>query len=467
MPNNTLPIGGVNGRYTATLTNNGGALSGAVLQGYIVQGSARRAAGGVVANCGSGSGILPTGTCTMSFAVGASNTGSGSGTLADGVATFELDLTAGSTTVSRSIGVNLIPGAFSAIGSKTLSLSGAVGGLSVGISNTGSQAVSGLSYQTTVIQGSARRSAGSMPMACGLAGWGNLPGFTNCSMTIYIGVTNTTSGTGTLVAGAATFTVELLQGLTVLSSQSWPLTLVDARFTSVTASPNPVIIGGGAQNGAVTLSNAGPSIAGVAVYGYVRQGPTLRGGQAVSVSCGAGTGVLPTGTCTASVPYKAESYSAGDGMLVPGAATLAVVARASSGVIVDSVNVPITLVAPPTFASVTPAGVAKIGLPGPIVNYTATLSYAGAPIANASVKVRIIQGTANREANSGPVNVNCGAGDGTIPAGSCTFSSIFFATNTGVGVGQFVPGAAQLQIQLSDPLNGVLATQLVPITLVP
>lgn len=469
LPNNTLPIDGALRSYNATLTNSGGTLTGVVAQGYLVQGSARRAAGGTQVYCNAGYGVLPNGTCQISFSVNASNTTSGSGTFVPGIATFELDLTVGSFTTTRTVGVNLVPGSFNGggLGSPALSLSGALRHVTVGLQNTGSQTISSLSYQATVIQGSAQRSTGAMSMACGTAGWGNLPpGW--CSQTIYLSLSNTNSGSGTLVPGPATLQVSLLQGTTVLSTNSSAITVADVHFTSITTSPDPVRLGGGAQPFTVTVSNAGGTLPNATYLGgSVRQGTVLQQLSVnATINCGAGPNVLPAGTCAISGTYHADTIQFGP-HLAQGPATLYFTLLGDGGVsMLDSANVAIGLVGLPTIGTVTPASAATIGAPGPIVNYTGTINNPGPSVANATVTVRIIQGASNREANSGPASVECGAGPGTLPSGACTFTSSFFATNTGVGAGTLVPGAATLQVQLSDPANGLVSTKLVPITLV-
>lgn len=91
----TIVIGGSGGTFTATLLNPGTAtLSTVVLQGWIEQGSARRASGGAQVTCGSAAiGELPPGTCTDEFSFSADNTSSaGTGTLIPGPATFVLEL---------------------------------------------------------------------------------------------------------------------------------------------------------------------------------------------------------------------------------------------------------------------------------------------------------------------------------------------------------------------------------------
>ena len=93
-----LTIGGPSVPYAATLLNPGtGDLSVVVLQAFIQQPGASRAAGGFQVTCGAAIGVLPPGTCNTNFTLNASNTGAGSGTLIAGSATavFELRLNGG------------------------------------------------------------------------------------------------------------------------------------------------------------------------------------------------------------------------------------------------------------------------------------------------------------------------------------------------------------------------------------
>jgi hypothetical protein len=99
---------GASAPYAATLRNPGPSLSNMVLQGWIAQNGARRAAGGVVVLVGAGNGVLPTGSFDVTGSIVASNATSGSGTLVPGAATFELQLTMDGTLVeSRTIPVVL------------------------------------------------------------------------------------------------------------------------------------------------------------------------------------------------------------------------------------------------------------------------------------------------------------------------------------------------------------------------
>ena len=364
LPNNVLPVDGNSVGYTASVTNSGSALSGATVQGWIVQGSTRRAAGGLQVDCHVGTGVLPNGTCQVSFTAVASNSTSGNGTLIPGFATLELDLTAGSFTATRTVGVNLIPGSFNANGNTTLTLSGAAGTAGLVVWNNGTQTVGGLSFQATVIQGSAQRSAGATPLACPGAASGSLPPTpTGCSMIMPLSVTNNNAGSGTLVVGPATFQVALLQGTTVLATRSWSGNVVDVRFTSAAVTTSPTFIGG-IQNFTATVSNAGPAIQNVALGGYIRQGSAQRGYVVSTFNCG-GDGVLSSGSCTINGTYSADNAYQGSGTLVPGPATLVVPLQVMSPpAVLDLVQIPITLAPGPTITSVTPPSSVTIGTPG-------------------------------------------------------------------------------------------------------
>jgi hypothetical protein len=89
----TLAIGGATIPYTATFVNSGPKYSDVVLQGWIDQGTTRRAAGGFSIFCeGYPSGMIDTGTCPVGGSIVASNSTSGNGTLVSGSATFELQV---------------------------------------------------------------------------------------------------------------------------------------------------------------------------------------------------------------------------------------------------------------------------------------------------------------------------------------------------------------------------------------
>ena len=105
----TLVIDGLTpANYTASLQNPANSLQGVLLQGWIVQGATKRAAGGTLVGCGSATGVLPPGPCTMSFSASASSSAAGTGTLVPGAATFQLDLIQNSGGVSTTFDVKTV-----------------------------------------------------------------------------------------------------------------------------------------------------------------------------------------------------------------------------------------------------------------------------------------------------------------------------------------------------------------------
>ncbi|MEO8333644.1 MAG: hypothetical protein ABI664_01640 [bacterium] len=107
----SVPIGGAAATYSAIVVNSGPVLPNVVLQGWMHQGTARRAAAGsmIVVGGGTPSGVLPTGTFTVAGSIAAFNTGGGSGILVAGPATFELELTANGTLIQmKTLAVTLV-----------------------------------------------------------------------------------------------------------------------------------------------------------------------------------------------------------------------------------------------------------------------------------------------------------------------------------------------------------------------
>jgi hypothetical protein len=467
LPNSTLSIEGASMSYTATLSNSGPTRSGVVAQGYIVQGSARRAAGGTQVNCGAGTGVLPTGTCQISFTVVAGNSLQGSGTLVPGGATFELDLTAGSSTTTRTTGVNLIANV-TTTSLRTLSLSGAPGDFNANTQG-GSQTVSGLSYQMTVIQGQVHRSAGSAPLTCfgGFSPAGTLPANGFCLTPLAPVVTVSADGSNILLPGPATFQVSLLQGSTVLSTKSWPITIINARFLDITPSVNPMRIGGGSQLFTASIYNASDAIGNVRVNAYVKQPTGSRSTAIVApISCGYGSGYLPIGSCVIIGSYAADT-NVFFHTITPGPATLTLelTGQDSASFLIATIDVPITLVSLPTISTVTPTGTPNINVFGTVAGYTATITNPGPAISNATMMVKIFQDNVVRQGIPSPVSIDCGSGAGTLPTGTCTFNGLYSASNTAPGSGTLVPGPATLEIELSDPANGTVSTKYVAITL--
>lgn len=245
LSSDSIVLGGPFTSYKATLQNPDSTLSGVVIQGWIVQTGAnvaRRAAGGVAVQCGSATGVLPTGTCTLSSVLVASNSTAGSGTLVLGAAIFELDLMVNGTVVARrTVPVVLTSGATIAglslsFGiSDTLLLESPSVPYFAMLRNVGTS-LSGISLEGWVLQGTARRFAGGTPVVCG-SGPGVLPNGT-CSIQSQLRATNNTSGTGTLSTGAAIFELRLVDASgAVLSSAILPLYLIDGPLESPPPGP--------------------------------------------------------------------------------------------------------------------------------------------------------------------------------------------------------------------------------------
>jgi len=236
---NSLVLGGPLVSDSITLVNQQPSVSGAVIQGWLVQSganTARRAAGGSVVQCGNGAGILPNGVCSMFSVIAASNSSAGTGTLIPGAATFELDLTVNGTVVSQqtvpvtiAVGATITGLSLDPPTSDTLLLESPSVPYTVTLQNIGSS-VSGLSLQGWVSQGTSRRFAGGTPVSCG--GTSGLPSG-NCTVSSQLSATNNTSGVGTLSTGDATFELQLVDASgTVLSAAKIPLYLIDGPLES-------------------------------------------------------------------------------------------------------------------------------------------------------------------------------------------------------------------------------------------
>jgi hypothetical protein len=241
-----LVLGGPDTSFSATLQNFGPPISGAAIQGWLVQSgtnNARRAAGGSVVQCGSGSGVLPNGACTLSSSIVASNAGAGTGTLIPGPAMFELDLTVNGivraeTTMVVSIraGATITGLTLGAMTSDTLLLEGSSARFTATLQNPGSS-LSGISIQGFVTQGTARRFAGGALISCG-SGAGVLPSG-SCTVASQLAASNNTAGSGTLVTGGATFELQLVDAIgTVLGTANIPLYVIDGPLESGPPSSN-------------------------------------------------------------------------------------------------------------------------------------------------------------------------------------------------------------------------------------
>ncbi len=220
----TLAIDGPSTTYTAVLENPSGSLQGMSVQGWIVQGTSRRAAGGAVLTCSGANGVFPTGTCTFSFSAGASNSpnNGGSGTLVPGAATFELDLqqTSGTTTTVfdiETVAVTLVSSAPRIVSLQLdayeLPIDGDGVGYTATLQNYG-YTVSGVILQGEITQAGTPvtvRAAGGLLIDCG-AGLGTLPTTAACEVHFTASASNSAAGNGTLVPGNATFVLRMYRG---------------------------------------------------------------------------------------------------------------------------------------------------------------------------------------------------------------------------------------------------------------
>jgi hypothetical protein len=245
LSSDSLVLGGPLTSYKATIQNPDSTLSGVGIQGWVVQTGAnvaRRAAGGAAVQCGSATGVLPTGTCTLSSVLVASNSTAGTGTLVLGAAIFELDLVVNGTVLAqRTVPVVLTSGAsiaglsLSFGTTDTLLLESPSVPYFATLRNVGAK-LSSISLEGWVSQGTTRRFAGGTPVDCG-GGSGVLPNGT-CSIQSQFVATNNTSGTGTLTTGAATFELRLVDASgAVLSTATLPLYLIDGPLQSPPPGP--------------------------------------------------------------------------------------------------------------------------------------------------------------------------------------------------------------------------------------
>src|SRR5206468_7623117 len=105
----SLTIGGPNVGYTVTVENKGSDVSGVTLQGAIVQGAVSHPAGGFAANCPPNpTGVVPKGSCQMTFTTSASNA-NGVGALVPGAASFVLTMSLAAGSVSAVVDQQSVP----------------------------------------------------------------------------------------------------------------------------------------------------------------------------------------------------------------------------------------------------------------------------------------------------------------------------------------------------------------------
>jgi hypothetical protein len=240
----TLAIGGASTSFLATIQNPGDSVSGASVQGSIIQSEATFVHHVTVSGpvqCGGVAGFLPHGSCSQSGVVSASNA-TGNGTLVPGPAQFELVLVLNNTVYARqTVNITLVPSVsisgvtLNSVLGDTLLIEGASVSYTATLQNPGAS-LSGLSLQAQVVQGSAARFAGSVPAACGSAP-NVLPNGT-CLVTSQATATDNTAGSGTLVTGGAALEFQIVDAAgNVLATTSVPVTLIEGPLTSPPPGP--------------------------------------------------------------------------------------------------------------------------------------------------------------------------------------------------------------------------------------
>ena len=215
----TLQLDGLEGTATVTVQNDSmGPASDLLVQGWIVQGSARRAAGN------SAPFTCAPGSCVQQFNFVANNALPGTGTLLCGAATAEFDLMQGHTprrqatiAIALSHTGGCVRPESAALSPTTLEIGGLEGTATVTVENDTTAPISDLVVQGWIVQGTARRAAGnSAPFTCATG---------SCVQQFNFVANNDFPGTGTLVCGSATAEFDLMQGQTPRRKTEIPITL--------------------------------------------------------------------------------------------------------------------------------------------------------------------------------------------------------------------------------------------------
>jgi hypothetical protein len=225
-------IGGPTTPFSATVTNPGATQSNVILQGWMNQGSARRAAGGALITCGSNpSGVFPTGTFAVTGVYSASNTTGGTGGLIPGPATFELQLIANGIVLATQTTPVLLQANTAGIAvftpsATTIAIDGpTVTQYTATLRNPGAQQFP-VFVDCTFVQGSTRRLGGRILIMVAQQTMGLLPpGYWQVAGSFR--ASNTTgTGTGTLVLGPATLEVTMNLNGAPMETVTVPVTLV-------------------------------------------------------------------------------------------------------------------------------------------------------------------------------------------------------------------------------------------------
>jgi hypothetical protein len=225
-------IGGPTTPFSATVTNPGATQSNVILQGWMNQGSARRAAGGALITCGSNpSGVFPTGTFAVTGVYSASNTSGGTGGLFPGPATLELQLIANGSVLATQptqvvLQANTAGIALFTPGATTIAIDApTVTQYTATLRNPGAERFPVL-LGCAFVQGSTRRQSTRVLITVAQQTFGVLPaGYSHVAGSFR--ASNTTgTGTGTLVPGPATLEVTMDLNGVLMETITIPVTLV-------------------------------------------------------------------------------------------------------------------------------------------------------------------------------------------------------------------------------------------------
>jgi hypothetical protein len=466
LASSSLVIGGDRVSYTVTIENKGSTVSNVSLQGAIVQGSVSQPAGGFAASCvPSQPGVVPKGSCQMTFTAGASNA-NGGGTLVPGPASFVLTMSLDAGGLSTVLDTKSVPVTLVAVSQTITSLSLSkttltitdgtepqpdITNITAGLLNTGS-ARSNVRLRADFVQGSVVHNSGFLWLPCtDPQGSGILPAG-SCTINWFAVATNVQSaGSGTLVPGAATFVLTLIQdvnGTTVeLDSESVPVTLTGGplAITNLALSSTTLAIGGAGVPYDVTIFNPGSQLNNVFIQGEMIQNGNVAGAAGSNLLCPptSANGVLPAGTCTMSWIAVASNQSYGPAPLVPGAATfrLTLYQGFGSPVVLDTESIAVTLVAgPPEVTGVVFSDPSSNVLLSTTVatDYNVTLVNSGSAMTGMTLRGRVEQTlngvTSTRNVSDVPVTCPSNA-SGTLPNGVCTFQVSTFVSNSAPGSG--------------------------------
>ena len=244
---------------------------------------------------------------------------------------------------------------------------------------------------------------------------------------------------------------------------TFPTTTTTPTITALTLSSSSAVIGGASAPVTAILNNPAPDMPGMVIHGYVNQGTARRDAGAAQVDCGGGLGVLPNGTCAASLMFAASNSGAGTGTLAPGAATFELQLLDGSGTALDTKTVPVTLMSKPTPTVSVSLGSNVLTVGGASEQLTATIQNPGPSVSNVSATCEITQGTANRYASA--TLYRFGSDSGVLANGTSTISGQLVASNNLPGQGTLVPGPATMEFTVYSN-STVLATQTVQVNLV-